>query len=109
MITEDKITCAVAKALREEKKLSQTAFWGPIGVCQPTGCRYEQDVRIPRPVRILLVAKYVCGLALDTTSKEGVAELKNLGSAQHAARKAKSSIDKAAKHLSEAGGALQSA
>lgn len=114
-MTEHEITGAMARALRESTGLAQAAFWEPLGVSQSVGCRYEQqNVPIPRPVRILLVTHYVSGVKIDTASPEGVAELSRLGSIQSRGAQAKqiagtvrTDIAKAIKRLEDARQALQ--
>ena len=81
-LTEKEITGALARQLREEAGLTQTAFWEPLGVKQSVGCRYESDIPIPQAVRILLVAHYVSGIKIDAGTHEGVAELTRLGAIQ---------------------------
>lgn len=78
MITESEMTAAKALELRKAKGLTQEEFWGPIGVKQSVACRYEKGGKklpLPRSVRILLVARYVCGLEMDTSSTKGVEDL----------------------------------
>ncbi len=53
-LTPDTITGATALALRKQKGINQQAFWGPLGVTQSGGSRYEAGRAIPKPVRILL-------------------------------------------------------
>ena len=114
-LTEKDITGAVARTLREEAGLTQTAFWEPLGVKQSVGCRYESDIPIPQAVRILLVAHYVSGVKIDAATHDGVAELAQLGAIQSNLKEAKtlanavrSDIAKASKKLQDAHDALQS-
>lgn len=44
--------------------LSQDDFWGPLGLSQSAGSRYESGRTIPDPVRNLLVIAY--GTARDS-------------------------------------------
>lgn len=81
-LTEKDISGSVARALREQLGMTQTAFWGAVGVKQSVGCRYEADMPIPLPVRILIVARYVSGVQIDAGTPEGVAELTKLGGVQ---------------------------
>ena len=82
-LTEPDITGAVARELREKTGLSQRAFWEPLGVHQSSGCQYESSASaIPKPVRILLVARYVAGLDIDASTHQGVASLTNLAPIQ---------------------------
>lgn len=113
--TENEITGAVARRLREEAGLTQTAFWEPLGVKQSVGCRYEAEVPIPQAVRILLVARYVVGIQIDATTPEGLAELGRLADiqandaqARATARAVRSDLTKAAKSLQTAANALES-
>ena len=115
MLTEQDVTGPIARKLRESAGLTQTAFWGALGVTQSVGCRYEMDVHIPRAVRILLVATYIGGVTIDTGTAEGVAELARLGAIQSGHAKAKSvardvgaDLARAAKSLKAAQDALQS-
>lgn len=114
-ITEKDITASVAKSLREVAGLTQTAFWEPVGVKQSVGCRYENDIPIPQPVRILLVAKYVSGLNIKTDTAEGVDELARLAAIQSnqkaaktAAQSARGTIDAACQQLQRASEKLAS-
>lgn len=82
MLTEKDITNEKARELRKSLNLSQAAFWSPIGVLQSVGARYEDDVRIPRSVRILIVTKYCAGLQIDAGTESGVKEIARLASIQ---------------------------
>ena len=42
---------------RKKNKLNQAAFWGPIGVTQSGGSRYESGRNIPAPVMALVVLR----------------------------------------------------
>lgn len=108
-LTEKDITAPVAKSLREAAGLTQTAFWEPVGVKQSVGCRYENDIPIPQPVRILLVANYVGGLSINASTQEGVDELAQLAAVQGnkklaktAAQSAMGAIDAACQQLQRA-------
>lgn len=114
-LTEKDITGAMARTIREKAGLTQTAFWEPLGVKQSVGCKYEQDVSIPRSVRILLVAHYVSGFKIDAKTQEGVEELSRLGAIQSKHNQAKviagtvrTDLAKAMKSLQVAQDALQS-
>ena len=58
---------ADALAIRSKLGMNQTDFWSPFGVTQSCGSRYESSRSssrsIPRPVQILLAAKYGKGAA----------------------------------------------
>lgn len=45
-------------AARKKLMLNQAAFWGPIGVTQSGGSRYESGRNIPKPVQLLLHLAY---------------------------------------------------
>lgn len=77
--TEQEIDGAKLKRLREQAGLSQKAFWTPIGITQPAGCRYENGSPMPRSIRILVYANYVAGLRIDASSQEGAERLMRLG------------------------------
>lgn len=79
--TEKDITGPVALFLRKRAKMSQQVFWKSVGVSQSTGCSYEKGERASRilpPVRTLLFARYVAGLPIDASTKEGVKVLRDL-------------------------------
>ena len=56
-------------ALRRAGNLSQTAFWGYLGVTQSAGSRYESGRRLPYPVALLLDLVYV--RAIDIAKVKG--------------------------------------
>lgn len=107
--TEKDITGAVARNIRLELKLSQSAFWKPLGVQQSVGARYEGEYNeIPQAVRILIVANYISGLKIDALTTDGVKELKALGKIQSSFQRAtdvadtlRGTLDEAAKQISE--------
>jgi len=51
-------------ALRRELKLSQSAFWHPLGVTQSGGSRYESGRRVLPSVAMLLELVYLKGFDL---------------------------------------------
>ena len=93
---EHEITGAVAKELRAERKLTQKEFWGPVGVQQSVGARYESGGRIPKAARILILSTYLNG-AKPTNSPR-----------HKALTRAHQSLDKAQAQLNEARTALAS-
>lgn len=108
-ITEKDIDGAAAKELRERLGLTQAAFWEPVGVKQSVGCRHEKGVPILQSVRILIVARYICGLHIDASSIDSIEDLKELAEVQKKTLQAKSiaraiqsDIHKAVKSLSAA-------
>lgn len=107
--TEKDITGAVARRLRTAMKLSQSAFWNPLGVKQSVASKYESDIPIPQAIRILIVVNYVSGLRIDAVTTEGVAELAKLGSIQSAFHEATSAAAAARGKIEEASHSLQQA
>ena len=112
-LTEKDISGSVARALREQLGMTQTAFWGAVGVKQSVGCRYEADMPIPLPVRILIVANYVADLRVNASTADSVHELKKLGQVQSSVRRAadvaeklRGTLDEAAKQILDARKAL---
>jgi hypothetical protein len=57
------------RVLRSKLKMSQSDFWGNVGVTQSGGCRYEINRRIPKPVLMLLELYY--GKATIESLKSG--------------------------------------
>lgn len=114
--TEKEITGPVAKALREAAKMTQGAFWNPIGVHQSVGSKYESaETKIPRSVRILIVANYVAGMKIDTATVASIEALERLGILQAKDRDMKTStarvlraLDSAAKEIAGARETIQS-
>lgn len=115
MLTENEIDGRQAHALRVKAGLSQSAFWTPLGVHQAVGCRYENgSVKIPRPVRRLMVLRYVAGMEIDVSTPEGVAELESLARVMNSRRAArtetltaKASVRAAMKNLERASDVLE--
>jgi transcriptional regulator with XRE-family HTH domain len=105
--TESDVTGAVARRLREQADLSQKAFWGPIGITQSAGCRYENGQRLPRPIRILVFANYVAGLRIDASTPDGASRLSRLGLLQ--ASEAATEAVKVGAKLAEAQAAIRQA
>lgn len=98
MTTEKDITAEKTRELRTLSGLGQTAFWGAVGVGQSTGCRYESgQTKIPRTVRLLLLATYV--------SPTGTA-LADIKAVKATARQVRRDLDKAADSLEAAREAL---
>lgn len=48
-------------ALRKKSGLNQSEFWGPLGVTQSGGSRYENGRVPPKPVRMLILLRYLNG------------------------------------------------
>ena len=82
-LTEKDIDAETAGRMRKELGLSQREFWGPVGVQQSVSSRYEHGhAEIPLPVRMLIVARYVGKVDLDTSTSDGVKEISRLGKMQ---------------------------
>ena len=58
------------RALRRRRKLTQTEFWGQLGLTQSGGCRYERGQTLPKPLRLLLI-----GRELGEIDENALAEL----------------------------------
>ncbi len=57
------------RLIRQRLGMSQTEFWGKIGVTQSGGSRYESGRPMPRPVRELLRLVHVEGLDLASVNR----------------------------------------
>lgn len=98
MLTDRDITAQKTRELRAQAALGQKAFWGAVGVQQSVGCRYESgQTKIPKPVRMLIVATYV--------SPAGTA-LADIKTVKATAKQARRDLDKAADSINEARDAL---
>ena len=64
-----KFTAAELRALREKTKMSQTAFWGKLGLSQSFGSWAEQGREMPRYIAKLVHLQYVLGVDVDTGEK----------------------------------------
>lgn len=113
-MTEANITNESARKMRQDLGLTQKEFWGPVGVAQSVGARYEDDVKIPRPVRILIVARYVGGLKIAADTPQDISDIqlmadvqRKLGTAKALARKVSKDLDRAAGDISAAKASLQ--
>ena len=49
-------------AIRRQLGINQLAFWGPLGVTQSGGSRYESGRRMPKQVEVLLRLRYEHGI-----------------------------------------------
>lgn len=115
MLTENEVDGTSARMLRMKLGLSQSRFWSPLGVAQSVGARYElKNMKIPAPVRKLIVLRHVAGFEPDTATPEGVEEIGTLARAmmsRRAAREqslqARSAVRNAIKNLERAEGALE--
>lgn len=85
--TEKDITGTVARELRKRAHMTQREFWNSVNVGQSAGCSYElgRAAQILPSVRTLLFARYVAGLPIDASTKDGVRKLRNLAKLQAAA------------------------
>lgn len=86
--TEKDITGAIAKESRAALNLSQSAYWGAVGVKQSHGSLFEtaRSQRLTKPIRILLFVRYFAKLDIDASTEEGAAGLVRLAELQAAAR-----------------------
>lgn len=105
--TEQQITGAVAKALREQAGESQTTFWKSVGLTQSGGSRYEGGQTIPKPIRMLVFIRYVAGLKINPSTPEGakqILELANIKASELSADKAKigQTLNVVMKHVKDA-------
>lgn len=85
--SEQEIDSKSAKILRAEFGLTQSEFWGRVGVQQSQGSYLESNLTISKPLRILLFVNYVAGINLDVSTPEGVARLLKLAQRQPGAGK----------------------
>ena len=108
-MTEQDITNESVKALRKSLGLGQAEFWGPIGVKQAAASGYENETTIPKPVRILVVARYVCGVHIDADTSEGVEKTAKLGAIQQKSIKAKAIAGEVKQDLAKAAKSIQTA
>ena len=69
--TEKDITPEVALSLRKARGMTQFKFWDSVGSNQGSGTLFENNKRnsIPRPIRILIFLKYVCGLPVGASNQ----------------------------------------
>lgn len=62
-----------ARAMRKKLGLNQKEFWGPLGITQSGGSRYERDRNIPGTVQRLLVIAHgtdkQCQAVIDSLRK----------------------------------------
>ncbi len=74
------LTGADLKLIREQRGMTQTAFWGAIGVKQCASVFYEAGRDMPEPVRRLAWLHYVAGIPVDADPEE-LAKLGQLAAA----------------------------
>ena len=108
-MTEQEVTNESVKALRKSLGMGQAEFWGPIGVKQAAASGYENETAIPKPVRILVVARYVCGIHIDAGTADGVEATKQLGNVQQKKIKAKAIAGEVKHDLAKAAKSIQTA
>jgi len=106
---EQEITNESVKMLRKTLGLGQAEFWGPIGVKQSAASGYESDTAIPKPVRILVVARYICGIHIDADTDDGVEKASKLGAIQQKSIKAKAIAGEVKQDLAKAAKSIQTA
>ena len=64
--------------LRQRLGLTQTQFWGPMGVTQSAGCRYEKGQGLPNQVNELLRVRYIEQIDTKAISGEDWAAVSHL-------------------------------
>jgi DNA-binding XRE family transcriptional regulator len=106
---EQEITNESVRMLRKTLGLGQAEFWGPIGVKQAAASGYENDTAIPKPVRILVVARYICGIHVDAETDDGVEKASMLGAIQQKSIKAKAIAGEVKQDLAKAAKSIQTA
>lgn len=77
--SEKDITPEVLRQLRADSGLLQSEFWESVGSSQANGTLFENGKRkrIPRPVRMLVFLKFVCGMPVGATDEEADSALKH--------------------------------
>lgn len=109
--TERDVKASTVRVLREESKLSQTKFWGAIGISLARGNRYEtgKAATIPGDVKRLVFLHYVIGIPTNATPDELHDLMQSAAPAReyrHNAKLAVGHIDQAEKALVKARGIL---
>lgn len=66
------------KALRLARQMNQADFWGPIGITQSGGSRYEHERRMPEPVGELIRLRYLLGIELNLIHEGNAAAIRAL-------------------------------
>lgn len=108
--TEKEITGPVAKQIREALDMGQAAFWNPLGVPQSSASKYEaKQSKIPKAVRILLVANYIAKLKIAAGTPEELDALRKLGAIQSKDTDLKKSAARALRALDTASAELAGA
>lgn len=70
----DQVMGAVAKDMRLASGLTQTQFWGPLGVSKSRASNYENGVHtIDPPVQVLIYLRHVCGFPIADDHQSMVA------------------------------------
>lgn len=69
--TENDITPAAAKWLREQAAMTQADFWRSVLSTAGSGCRYEQGDTLPPMLRRLIFLAYVAKLPIDASTVDG--------------------------------------
>lgn len=102
VLKEKDITADAVKKLRGDIGLTQSEFWGVVGVKQSAGCHYEtKGTQIPKSVRMLIVARYVAGVEIDASTTHGVDALISLGLMQKKRTQAREEANIALRFLEE--------
>lgn len=72
------INGVTARWLRQREHLSQSVFWGAVGVSQESGSHYENGNRpIPAAVKKQLFTRYEAGIKFDTGTPAGAQALRS--------------------------------
>lgn len=101
------ITGPVAKKLRQDRGMTQTEFWAPVGVpYKGMASNYERDVhRISEPLQILIYLHHICRfpVGLDHNHMSAIGAVLNSGAQGLAKMKQATAIAEAAiDHLKSA-------
>lgn len=80
--TEDDLTPATVRALRQSKRMSQPEFWAPAHASKGIGMRAEAGEAIGKPYRRLIFLQHVVGLNVDCTAPDNVETLRTLAALQ---------------------------
>lgn len=80
--TEDDLTPATVRALRQSLGLSQPEFWAAAHASKGVGMRSEAGEAVGKPYRRLIFLQHVVGLNVDCTDPENVETLRALAALQ---------------------------
>lgn len=103
--THDQITGQQLRTIRGALGLSQAAFWGAIGVKQPSGSAYEDGHEMPEPVRRLAWLNYVMEIPVNAEPEA----LRTIAIAVKSQREAARSLKRAESHAVSAASKIMEA